>query len=46
MTDRLTPSVTDQLLIMYSILSLLQQLCTADSAIFYMADVNVFLLLT
>jgi len=42
-------SVTDRLLIMYGILLqrrclLLQQLCTVDNGIFYMADVNVFLL--
>jgi len=39
------PSVTNQLLIMYGILlrhlfSLLQQLCTVDNGIFYMAGVN------
>jgi len=50
MTDRLTPLVTDRLLIMYGILmqhlSLLQQLCTVDNGIFYVADVNIVLLLT
>jgi len=44
-----TPSTTDQLLIMYGILLqhpfLLQQSCTVDNGIFYMADVNAFLLL-
>jgi len=50
--DRLTPSVTDRLLIMYGIL--LRQiffvvavvyLCTVVHGIFYMTDVNSFLLL-
>ena len=51
MTDRLTPSVTDRLLIMYDIL--LQHFCLSYSScvqsivgFFEMADVNVFLLLT
>jgi len=42
------PSVTDQLLIMHSIccdsFSFLQQLCTADNGIFYIAAENNFLL--
>jgi len=43
------PSVTDRLLIMYDILlqhlfSLLQQLRTVDNGIFYMAGVNIILL--
>ena len=50
LTDRLMPSVTDRLLIMYGILlqwffSLWQQLCTVGNGIFYMAGVNIFLLL-
>jgi len=47
LTDRLMPSVTDRLLIMYVILLrhfLLQQLCTVGHWIFYLADVNIFLL--
>ena len=41
--ERLRLPVTDRLLIMYSF-SLLQQLCTVGYGIFYMADVNNFLL--
>ena len=48
LTNRLTPSVTDWLLIMYGIccdsFSLLRQLCTVGHGIFYMVDVNNFLL--
>ena len=38
LTDRLTPSATDRLLIMYGILLqhlFLRQLCTVDNGIFY-----------
>ena len=46
--DRLTPSVTDRLLIMYGILLIqlffLWQLCTVDNGIFCMADLNNFLI--
>jgi len=49
LTDRLTLSVTEQMLITYdhfsaTSFSSLQQLCTDDIGIFYMADMNVFLL--